>query len=169
MTAKRKQGGKGGRPSKFKQDWKTAAKVLGRLGATNKDIAEAFNVSQNAVVQWRKKVGQFQHALKAGKDEADEQVEKSLFSRANGYSHPDIEIKTVSIGAGVSKIVTVPTVKHYPPDTTACIFWLKNRKPEQWRERQEVTGADGGPLQIGFYLDTKDVTGPDPVLKKDNA
>ena len=55
-----------------------------------------------------------------------------------GYGHEDEVIRTISIGDGMSEIIKTPTVKHYPPDTAACIFWLKNRQKSKWRDKQEV-------------------------------
>ena len=71
-------------------------------------------------------------ALKAGKQVADAKVEHSLYHRANGDLHYAVKIITVSIGDGCSEVVKVPYVEHYPPDTTACIFWLNNRRPDRW-------------------------------------
>ena len=68
-----------------------------------------------------------------------------LFHRATGYEHPEDDIKSVN-----GEIVITPTVKHYPPDTTAAIFWLKNRRPDLWRDKVEsaLTGPGGGPIQM---------------------
>ena len=73
------------------------------------------------------------HSLKVGKDIPDQNVERSLYQRAIGYSHPDVDIRVVD-----GDVVQTEIVKHYPPDTTAAIFWLKNRKPKDWRDKQEV-------------------------------
>jgi len=79
--------------------------------------------------------------LKRGKDKADTNVIESLYRRAIGYSHPEDKIFNNN-----GKALIVPTTKHYAPDTTAAIFWLKNRRPEEWRDRQEITGKDGASL-----------------------
>jgi len=76
---------------------------------------------------------EFCNALKAGKSSADDRVERSLYERANGYTHVEDKIFMHE-----GQPVIVPTKKHYPPDTTAGIFWLKNRRAEDWREKQEV-------------------------------
>ena len=72
-------------------------------------------------------------------------MERSLFARANGYEHDEVDIRVVD-----KEIVQTPIRKYYPPDTTAAIFWLKNRRPDQWRETKavELTGAAGGPIEI---------------------
>lgn len=75
-----------------------------------------------------------------GKGAADAAVASKLFHRATGYEHPEDDIRAVN-----GEIVITPTIKHYPPDTTAAIFWLKNRQPAKWRDKQEVdhTSSDG--------------------------
>lgn len=65
--------------------------------------------------------------------EADAVIAQKLFHRAKGYEHPEDKIFNDS-----GKPLVVPTVKHYPPDTTAAIFWLKNRQPKKWRDKQEI-------------------------------
>lgn len=117
-----------GRPSKYKSDYDKQAAKLCKLGATDKDLAEFFEVSESTLNLWKINHESFSESLKLGKDSADNRVERSLYHRACGYSHPEDDIRVVS-----GEIVVTPTTKHYPPDTTACIFWLKNRKPDDWR------------------------------------
>lgn len=125
------------RPSKFKEEYTEQLKVLCRLGATDKDLAEFFKVTEQTINNWKKAKPEFFEALKNAKDEADEKVEKSLFQRATGYQHEEDKIFNAN-----GEPLIVPTVKRYPPDTVAAIFWLKNRKPEQWREKQEIDYTD---------------------------
>lgn len=68
---------------------------------------------------------------------ADDLVEASLFSRAVGYSHPDEKLYLID-----NKIERAKTTKHYAPDTTAAIFWLKNRQPDKWRENYQFDVHD---------------------------
>lgn len=85
---------------------------------------------------WKLAHPEFLHALKAGKEEADASVAKSLYQRALGYSHAAVKIITVADGNNQgSHVEQVPYTEYYPPDTTACIFWLKNRQREQWRDK----------------------------------
>ena len=76
---------------------------------------------------------------------SDGEIAQSLFSRAMGYSHPEVHISQFE-----GRIIKTEITKHYPPDTTACIFWLKNRRPDLWRDvhRLEHTGKDGTPIQV---------------------
>lgn len=130
-----------GRPSKYKDEFVTQAEKLCKLGATDMEVADFFEVEVRTLYRWKAEHDDFCQALKAGKAEADARVERSLFARATGYEHDEVDIRVVG-----REIVQTPLRKHYPPDTTACIFWLKNRRPEEWRDRQELTGKDGAPL-----------------------
>jgi hypothetical protein len=121
-----------GRPSKYKPDFVEQAQKLCRLGATDVEIADFFGVEVRTLYRWKGEHEDFCQALKAGKDVSDERVERSLFARATGYEHEEVDIRVVAGG-----IVQTPIRKHYPPDTTACIFWLKNRRPDLWRDKTE--------------------------------
>ena len=84
------------------------------MGARDADLARAFDVSESTIDNWKAAHPEFLAALKAGRELADAEVANSLYRRA--------------IGDG-----------DRPPDVTACIFWLKNRRPDLWRDahRQE--------------------------------
>lgn len=128
-----------GRPSSYKPEFAKQAVKLCDLGATDEDLAEFFGVNVRTIARWKIEHDDFCQALKAGKAGADDRVERSLFQRAVGYSHDSVKILTVSLGNNAgSEVREVPFVEHYPPDTTAAIFWLKNRRPEQWRDKTEV-------------------------------
>lgn len=133
-----------GRPSKFKAEFTSQAEKLAKLGATDIEIADFFEVDVRTLYRWKTENAKFCQALKSGKDEADDRVERSLFARANGYEHDEVDVRVIA-GA----VVQTPIRKFYPPDTTAAIFWLKNRRAGDWRETKavELTGAAGGPLE----------------------
>lgn len=166
---KPKQKGSGGRLGKklWNPDYVRMALPLGEACLTDLQVSKILDVSTWTLNDWKKKYPKFASALKQGKEMSDEMVEKSLYQRAVGYSHPDVDIRTVAIGGGVSQIVKTDIVKHYPPDPTSCIFWLKNRQPENWRDRQEVVGADGGPVMVVLQakFNPEEVTGGAPVKK----
>lgn len=128
-----------GRPSKYKPEFAEQAYKLCLLGATNEDMANFFEIDVATLKRWRASKEDFCAALKRGKAEADGVIAESLFHRAKGYSHPEDKIFQNN---GVP--VIVPTTKHYPPDTVAAIFWLKNRRPDLWRDKRdlEVTNTD---------------------------
>lgn len=132
-----------GRPSKFKPEFVEQVAKLCSLAATDVDIADFFEVDVATLNRWKLQNPEFCESLKVAKDAADNRVERSLFARATGYEHPDTDIRVVD-----GQIVQTEMRKHYPPDTTAAIFWLKNRRSKDWRDRTEteVTGKDGAPL-----------------------
>lgn len=133
---------KGGRPSKYDPAMCKQARRLCLLGATDKDLAEFFEVSEDTINAWKKEHSEFSESLKEAKGELDAKVVRRLFERAIGYSHPDVHLSNYQ-GA----VTQTPITKHYAPDVTAAIFWLKNRQSEQWRDRVEHTGKDGGPIE----------------------
>ena len=124
------------RPSSYQPKYANIAFRHSLLGATDKDLAKAFEVDERTINDWKKKFPQFSLSIKKGKEDSDTHVANSLYGRATGYSHDDVDIRTVSTGDGCSQIVQTPIVKHYPPDVTAQIFWLKNRNPARWRDKQ---------------------------------
>lgn len=117
-----------GRPTKFKEEYKKQVVTLCRLGATDQDLAEAFDVTEQTINNWKEKEPEFFESLKKGKEIYDEEVEESLRKRALGFK------RTVE---KVTKLGIVEVKEEVPPDTTAGIFWLKNRKPKEWRDKQE--------------------------------
>src|SRR5262245_7661242 len=121
---------KRGRKPAWRDAYLEQAKKLAALGATDADIADFFGVSSRTVMSWKVAKPEFSHALKTAKDAADARVERRLYERAVGYS-----VETEKHVCSGGKIVRVRTIEHYPPDTTACIFWLKNRQPDKWRDR----------------------------------
>lgn len=132
-----------GRPSAYRKEFAQQAKKITLLGATDMDLADFFGVAISTINLWKLKHPEFSESLKVGKDSADERVISSLYHRAIGYSHPEVDIRAVD---GV--IVQTPLTKHYPPDTTAAIFWLKNRRKEEFRDKVDVNHdvEEGGPL-----------------------
>jgi len=134
----------GGRPTDYKPEYAEQAAKLCQLGATDADLADFFGVSDRTIYRWAAKHEEFSQSLKAGKDLADERVERSLYHKAVGYTFDSEKVFQFQ-----GQIVRAETKEHVPPDTTAMIFWLKNRRKEQWRDRQEheLTGKDGGPIE----------------------
>jgi hypothetical protein len=132
------------RATAYKDDYPDQARKLCALGATDEDLAAFFHVSRSTVHAWKSRHPEFGEALRAGKSDADDRVEKSLYQAAIGYSHPEAHISHYQ-GA----VTVTPLTKHYPPNVTSAIFWLKNRRPTAWREKvdHEVTGRGGGPIQ----------------------
>lgn len=131
-VAKKAAKKKAGRPSKFGTVDKSQVEKLARAGWTDSQMAEFFGVAESTWHKWKLDEPAFSESLKDWKAEADHKVERSLFERATGYQHPEEKIFQHN-----GEIIRAETVKQYPPDTTAGIFWLKNRKPDEWRDKQD--------------------------------
>lgn len=104
--------------------WLTAEGLLqleawARNGLTDEQIAENIGISRSTLNDWKNKYSDISDTLKNNKLIIDTRVENALFKKAIGFVGPD--------------------KKYYPPDTTAQIFWLKNRKPEDWRDKKDVS------------------------------
>ncbi|WP_394204644.1 helix-turn-helix domain-containing protein [Lactococcus chungangensis] len=111
---------------------------LARDGLTDKQIAENMGVAYSTFRDWIKRFPALSAPLKRGKEVIDRQVENALLKRALGYEYVETTKELTDLGLTVTKQVT----KQVAPDTTAQIFWLKNRKPQEWRDKKEteVTG-----------------------------
>lgn len=123
-----------GRPSSYNPKYaEQARKMCMLLNATDDKLADVFDVALSTIHKWKLDYPEFSDAIKSGKEAADANVAASLYERATGYSHPEVDIKVID-----GQIVQTPLTKHYPPDTGAAMAWLKNRQPKVWRDRQEI-------------------------------
>lgn len=131
-----------GRPTDYKSEYAKQAEKLCTLGATDQELADFFEVDVRTVYRWKHDHEDFCQALKAGKDVADERVERSLYQRAIGYEQDEVKI---FMPANAPEPVYAPFRAKIAPDVTAAIFWLKNRRSSEWRDKQEVdhTSSDG--------------------------
>lgn len=131
-------------------EWTEPDKLLlleawARDGLTDEQIAGNMGINVRTLYLWKKKNVQIFQSLKTNKELADIEVENALRKKALGFRETEQTVstrKTVEYENGKRvREITEPVVtnveKYYPPDTTAQIFWLKNRKPEQWRDKQE--------------------------------
>ena len=125
---------KRGRPTKYQPEHAEQVYKLCLLGATDKDLADFFGIDEATLNRWKKAYPELCESIKRGKEVADANVAQKLYHRAIGYHHPDTQFATYQ-GAITDER---EYIKHYPPDPTAAIFWLKNRQPEKWRDKQEV-------------------------------
>lgn len=101
-----------------------------RDGLTDEQIAKNMGITAKTLYAWKNKYGEICKSLKRGKEVVDRQVENALLKRALGYTYEEITYE-----GGVE---TKRVVKEVVPDTTAQIFWLKNRKREAWADRQNI-------------------------------
>lgn len=138
MAPKKK---KVGRPTAFKPEYVRIAHSMALLGCTDVQLAAALGVSVVTVNNWKRSHPEFLSSLNEGKEMADAKVAQSLYRRALGYQHKAVKI-FADPKTGAEKVVDY--VERYPPDTTAAIFWLKNRKPVEWRDRRETDVTSNG-------------------------
>jgi hypothetical protein len=141
----------GGRRSQYKPEYAGWAEKLAKLGATDADLAEAFDVTEATINAWKKAHVEFALSLKSGKLVADAEVAEALYRRAVGYSHPDVHISNYQ-----GEITVTPIEKHYPPDPTSMIFWLKNRQPAKWRDKPAADDDDQPPAPVKIEISVKD-------------
>lgn len=141
-----------GRPSDYRDEFVKQAEKLAALGATDMEVADFFDVDVRTIYRWKHDHEDFCQALNVGKERADERVVNSLYQKAVGYEQDAVKI---FMPAGAPEPVYAPYRERVAPDTTAAIFWLKNRRPAEWREKitNELTGPDGGPVQVKTLAD----------------
>ncbi|HUU17683.1 MAG TPA: hypothetical protein VMW72_11075 [Sedimentisphaerales bacterium] len=138
-TKKKKTNGNGnghtiGRPTRYRKDLDELVYKLCLLNAIDSQIADILGISEVTLNAWMKKYPTFPKSIKKGKAQADAEVAKMLFHRACGYSHKDVHISNYQ-----GKITVTEITKHYPPDTAAACFWLKNRAG--WKDAQDYSLA----------------------------
>lgn len=111
-----------------------------RDGLTDMQIAEKIGISKQTFYDWKKKYTDFSDTLKKGKEVVDREVENALLKRALGYRYKETTRELITDKqTGISELVVTKVVeKEVVPDTTAQIFWLKNRKPEEWRDKRVI-------------------------------
>lgn len=132
-----------GRPSDYKPEYAEQAAKLCALGATDQEMADFFKVDVRTIYNWKHGHEEFFQAIKSAKDAADERVERSLYQRAIGYEQDEVKIFMPS---GAEDPVYAPFRAKVAPDTTAAIFWLKNRRSGNWRDKHEVEHTASGAL-----------------------
>lgn len=141
---------KKGRPTKYKKEFCIQAEKLCKKGFIDTEIADFFEVEEKTINNWKKAYPDFLQSLKRGKVHSDSAVVDALYGRALGY---EFEERKVEIDAEKKEKTTV-TTKQMAGDTTAQIFWLKNRRPDEWRNNPEPTDEEqtGNPLNISFTI-----------------
>ena len=108
-----------------------------RDGLTNEQIANNIGINVKTLYDWKNKKSDICNALKKGKEVVDIEVENALLKRALGYSYKEVtkeQVKNPTTGQ-YEMMITKEVTKEVQPDTTAQIFWLKNRKPGKWRDK----------------------------------
>jgi hypothetical protein len=135
-----------GRPTDYKDTYPDQAYKLCLLGATDKELANFFEVVESTINLWKLEHPKFSESIKDAKENADAEVAKSLNEKARGYRYTKmqpIKVKEVIYENGkrvkeTERVEIIPTEEVVPPDTVAGIFWLKNRRKINWRDRVET-------------------------------
>lgn len=126
-----------------------------RAGLTDEQIAKEIGISRSTLSEWKKKHEKIAAALSTGKEIADRMVENSLYEMTQGKMlkvKKAFKVKKTSYDAQGRKVEaeelqTIEEDYYVEPDIKAIMFWLKNRKPEAWRDKilaEEQTGEEGG-------------------------
>ena len=145
-----------GRPSKYREEFPEQARKLCLLGAKDSDLAKFFEVTESTLNEWKKVYPEFSESLKAGKELADAVIADSLYQRAKGYSHKAVKIMVVD-----KVVVHEEYTEHYPPDPTSMIFWLKNRRPDLWRDKPDPDSSDAPVLPVRVVVQVEDASKPE--------
>lgn len=129
-----------GRPSKYNPEYHIPwAKSLAIEGKTDKEIADSMGVARSTFKKWMKEYPDFEEAVNQSKEAADSQVELSLYKRATGYKAKDKKTVVTMDKDGNQNPARIEIIERdVMPDVTACIFWLKNRKRDKWRDAWEA-------------------------------
>jgi len=106
-----------------------------RDGLTNEQIAHNMGITSETLRVWSNEYSVISVALKRGKEVVDIEVENALLKRAMGYEY---EEKEMTVNKQKESTIVKKTIKQVAPDVTAQIFWLKNRKPKEWRDKQDL-------------------------------
>lgn len=131
---------KGGRPSSYDPKLHPKlAEILASTGRIDKLVAQELGISEPTLIDWKKKYPEFFKALRAGKKKVDDQVVSALLQNALGYEHEEDKI---FYDSKRGKPITVKTTRKYAPNVLAQKFWLMNRRPKEWRDRQEFEVGD---------------------------
>jgi hypothetical protein len=124
-----------------------------RDGLSDKQIAHNIGITQTTLYEWQKRFPELSEALKKGKEVVDREVENALLKRAMGYEYTEVTQEPVENKdtGEVRMQVTKRVTKQIAPDVTAQIFWLKNRKPEEFRDKRDVELS--GSVDLGSIIE----------------
>ena len=130
---------------KYQDTFPLLAEGYAREGMIDKEIAKKLGICEDTLYEYQKKYSEFSEAIKRGKAPIDVEVENSLLKRTKGFEYEEttVEYKPADEGQKASPKSIKKTTKFIVPDVTACIFWLKNRKPDKWRDKQEIEAGEG--------------------------
>lgn len=122
-----------------------------KSGLVDHQISKNIGIDPATLYTWKKRFPEIEEALRRGKEVVDFEVENALLRRALGYEYEEVKQIVEVAGeknTGRERKRVEKTIKKVIPDTTACIFWLKNRKPEEWRDRPAEVKVDTDSLEL---------------------
>jgi hypothetical protein len=146
---------KAGQPTKYRPEMCEKVYELATQGFYNDKISKELGITNQTLHAFMKDHPEFLDAIKRGKAIADEKVERTLFEMATGYSHQVYKPMVVGTGMGESQVKVIEYIEKLPPNMTAIIFHLKNRKPQEWRDKQEILQETT--LEIKHTFDPKGI------------
>jgi hypothetical protein len=137
--------------------------AMAKLGATDAQMAAALQVCEKTFNNWKLAHPEFLQSLKAAKLDADSIVEQALFSRAKGATVTVPDVKITKDGA----VINFERTEIIQPDVTACIFWLKNRRADKWRDKIDhtVASAEGKSAMTDLAVEVAAALARDEVAK----
>lgn len=127
-----------------------------RNGSVDHELAKKMKVHPSTLYEWMKKYTQISDAIKNVKHVADAKVENSMFKSSVGYYYIEeqpIKVKKVykdEMNRRVEEetIEVVPVKKYQPPIPTNQLFYLKNRRPAAWKDKQQVEIESKTPITL---------------------
>ncbi|WP_010276451.1 helix-turn-helix domain-containing protein [Paenibacillus senegalensis] len=145
----------GGRKSKYHTHVEPKLLLVeawARDGLTIDQIADNLGVASSTLFDYKNKYPELSEALKRGQEVADVEVENSLYKRALGYRYDEVTKEAVTDPKTGNAIMveTKRVTKEVQPDVTAQIFWLKNRRPDKWRDKKDIDANHSGGLTVVF-------------------
>ena len=126
----------------------TRLEAWARDGLTDEQLAAKIGITATTLYDWKNKYPVISEALKRGKEVVDVEVENALLKRAMGFEYTGTRTETADDGT----VKTIVMQKTMPPDTTAQIFWLKNRRPAVWRDKQQVEHSTDKPFEVNIKV-----------------
>lgn len=154
---KRTRGGRSA-PDDFWQERCDDARDMAEAGFTDREMADFFEVTMTTLYAWRAASPEFNAACRLGKELPDERTVGVLFTMVQGFEYEEEQAIKVKTGEHTEEVQVVRVKRYMPPDKTSVIFWLKNRRKNEWRDVQDVkadvnvTGTAADPRQLAIGL-----------------